>query len=63
MTIRTPLALSIAFATALLGSAAPALADRGDSALLDRHARGDITAFGGARRVTGDLTGALNVAQ
>lgn len=59
MTIRTPLALSIAFATALLGSAAPALADRSDSALLDRHARGDITAFGGARRVTGDLTGAL----
>src|SRR5690606_15166390 len=62
-----PLVLSIALATSLLGSTFPAQAhdyhhrpdrqDRGD--LLERAARGDLSRFGGARRVDGDLTQAL----
>ncbi|MBM7060591.1 alkaline phosphatase [Pseudomonas sp. UL073] len=61
MTIRTPLAVSIALSAALLGSAVPAFADKSadSKSLLNRQARGELSEFGGARRVTGDLTDAV----
>ncbi|MBB2494918.1 alkaline phosphatase [Aquipseudomonas ullengensis] len=62
MIIRTPLTLSLAISAALLGSAAPSFAkdDPQDAkALMNRQARGDITEYGGARRVSRDLTDAL----
>lgn len=62
MTTRTPLALSLAIAAALLGSTTPTFAkdDPQDAkALMNRQARGDITEHGGARRVSRDLTDAL----
>lgn len=65
MNMHHPLALSLALSTALLGSALPAQAhdhrhDRKDRTdLMDREARGDLSQFGGARRVDADMTKAL----
>ncbi|HSC84164.1 MAG TPA: alkaline phosphatase [Pseudomonas sp.] len=61
MTSRTPLALSLAIAAALLGSTTPAFAHdhKHNSNLMNRQARGDLSEFGGARRLNGDLTDAL----
>ncbi|UVE18903.1 alkaline phosphatase [Pseudomonas sp. LS44] len=63
MTIRYPLAFSAAFSAtvcaALLGSTSPAFADDASKGLSNRQARGDITEFGGARRISRDLTDAV----
>lgn len=70
MTTRTPLArstalsigLSLALPAAVFGSASSAFAHdkpHGDKALMNRQARGDITEFGGARRVDRNLTDTL----
>ncbi|MCY1280415.1 Alkaline phosphatase H [compost metagenome] len=61
MTTRTPLALSLAVSAALLGGSLAAVAHDKPSErqLLNREARGDITQFGGARRVDRSLNDAL----
>ncbi|WP_313085471.1 alkaline phosphatase [Pseudomonas sp.] len=60
---RYPLAISIATSVTLLACAAPAFASDNNlassSLLADRSAHGDITQFGGARRLEGNITPAL----
>ena len=59
---RSPLAITMATSFALLACAAPAFAGNdplSNRLLTDRSAHGDITQFGGARRLDGNLTPAL----
>lgn len=59
MTPGYPLALSLAVSMAVLGSALPAQARQDDPSLFNRQARGELSEYGGARRVEQDLTQAL----
>lgn len=59
MTPGYPLALSLAVSMAVLGNALPAQARQDDPSLFNRQARGEISEYGGARRVEQDLTQAL----
>lgn len=59
---RSPLAISLAASVTLLACAAQSFArdDNGShSRILDRDTHGDITQFGGARRLDGDISTAL----
>lgn len=47
-----PLALSLAVSMAVLGSALPAQARQDDPSLFNRQARGELSEYGGARRVS-----------
>ncbi|MFO6373566.1 alkaline phosphatase, partial [Pseudomonas aeruginosa] len=55
MTPGYPLALSLAVSMAVLGSALPAQARQDDPSLFNRQARGELSEYGGARRVEQDL--------